>query len=213
MKLMAINCSPRKRHNTAMLLESAMKGAEASGAEAKLIHVYDYSFKGCTSCLSCKLAKNKENVLCSMKDEISPVLEEMAVADAIVFGSPIYFGDMTSGARAVFERFAYPFFLYTKDHSSKFTGKMKTAFIYNMNIKEDMMKDRNYMHSFEFAKNYLERLFGHSEYMTVNDTMQVEDYSKYIADMFDPEAKAKSRKERFPADLQRAFELGASLVS
>ena len=51
MKALFINASPRKNWNTHKMLESSMKGAGDSGAETKLIHLYDYNFKGCVSCL------------------------------------------------------------------------------------------------------------------------------------------------------------------
>ncbi len=50
MKVIAINGSPRKRWNTATLLEKALEGAASQGAETELIHLYDIDFKGCTSC-------------------------------------------------------------------------------------------------------------------------------------------------------------------
>ena len=46
----------------------------------------------------------------------------------------------------------------------------------------------------------------------VYDTLQFEDYSKYVAPRFDPAHKAARRKEVFPQDCRKAFELGARLV-
>ena len=42
----------------------------------------------------------------------------------------------------------------------------------------------------------------------VTDTYQVDDYSKYDMTMFDAALKAKRRKEEFPNDCQKAFEMG-----
>ena len=50
MKVIAINGSPRKKWNTATLLEKALEGAETEGAETEIIHLYDLNFKGCKSC-------------------------------------------------------------------------------------------------------------------------------------------------------------------
>jgi len=44
------------------------------------------------------------------------------------------------------------------------------------------------------------------------DTYQFEDYSKVVATRFDPEKKAKRRKEVFPIDCEKAFKLGARLA-
>lgn len=54
MKVMAFNGSPRKKWNTATLLEEALKGAVSQGAETELIHLYELKFKGCISCFECK---------------------------------------------------------------------------------------------------------------------------------------------------------------
>ena len=64
MYILAINGSPRKTWNTAKLLQSALKGAEDCGADTELIHLYDYDFNGCYSCLACK-RKDKATDLCS----------------------------------------------------------------------------------------------------------------------------------------------------
>lgn len=212
MKVIALNCSPRKNFNTAELIEKAVEGAESKGAEVKLVNIYDYTFQGCKGCLACKLIKNQENVLCVVKDEITDLLKEMSEADAVILGSPIYFGDVTAYTRAIIERFAYPYFQYSKEHNSKNKGIKKTAFIYSMNINEAGMMERNYPHVFETIKAYCTRLFGHSEYVAVCNTTPVKDYSKYINDYFDIEAKEKAKREQFPLDLQKAFDLGASLI-
>jgi multimeric flavodoxin WrbA len=54
MKVMAFNGSPRKKWNTATLLEKALEGAASQGAETELIHLYDLDFKGCISCFAYK---------------------------------------------------------------------------------------------------------------------------------------------------------------
>ena len=48
-KVIAINGSPRKNWNTAIMLQSALEGAKANGAETELINLYDYEFKGCVT--------------------------------------------------------------------------------------------------------------------------------------------------------------------
>ncbi len=52
MKVIAVNSSPRKQWNTARLLKKAIEDAAAAGAETKLVHLYDLSYRGCTSCFA-----------------------------------------------------------------------------------------------------------------------------------------------------------------
>lgn len=82
MKVYAINGSPRKKWNTATLLEKALEGAASKGAETELVHLYDLDFKGCTSCFSCKLKEGKSYGNCAMNDGLTPVLSKLAEADA-----------------------------------------------------------------------------------------------------------------------------------
>lgn len=107
-KIIAINGSPRKNWNTAILLQSALEGAKANGAETELINLYDYEFKGCVSCLVCKRKDSTANGLCAYKDALTSILEKCKAADAVILGSPIYFGDVTSMMRSFLERFLFP---------------------------------------------------------------------------------------------------------
>lgn len=96
MKVIAINGSPRKNYNTAALLNAFIDGAKASNekVEAKIVHLYDYNYKGCTECYSCKLKGGTSYGKCAYPDDIHELLEEVSSADVVVFGSPIFFFDI-----------------------------------------------------------------------------------------------------------------------
>jgi multimeric flavodoxin WrbA len=70
MKILAVNGSPRKKWNTAILLNKALEGAESQGAETALIHLYDLNFKGCTSCFACKMKDGNSFGRCAVRDEV-----------------------------------------------------------------------------------------------------------------------------------------------
>ena len=48
-KTIILNASPRKNGTTAMMLQSAAKGAEFVGAEVEYVNLYDLNFVGCHS--------------------------------------------------------------------------------------------------------------------------------------------------------------------
>lgn len=56
---------------------------------------------------------------------------------------------------------------------------------------------------------FFTRIFGSGETLLSFDTYQFKDYSKVVATRFNPEEKLKRRKEVFPKDCQKAFEMGA----
>ena len=59
----------------------------------------------------------------------------------------------------------------------------------------------------------LARIFGSCELLLATDTLQFDDYDKYLSTVWDAAAKAKRREEVFPLDCAKARELGARLVT
>ena len=211
--IIAINGSPRKNKNTAALLKSALEGAASTGAKTEIINLYDLNFKGCVSCFACKLTGGKSYGKCAYRDELSPVLEKIEKADALIMGSPVYFGNVTGEMRSFAERLLFQYLVYDANYSSLNTNKIPTAFIYTMNVPENMMNEWDYAATLGKLEGYISRNFAGCEPLYVTDTMQFDDYSKYVCEIFDPAHKAKRKAEEFPKDLQKAFELGKKLVS
>jgi len=213
MKVMAFNGGPRKTWNTAILLGKALEGAATQGAETEIIHLYDLNFKGCVSCFACKLIGGDSYGNCAYLDELTPVLKRAKEADALLLGSPIYLGAATGEMRSFLERLTFPYLVYDGKYSSLFGKKIPTGFIYTMGVDVERMKLMKYEQHLGITENLLARIFGSSETLLVNDTYQFDDYSKYLSSGFSPEFKAKRRAEVFPGDCQKAFDLGARLVS
>jgi multimeric flavodoxin WrbA len=211
MKVLAFNGSPRKKWNTATLLQNALDGAASQGAETELVHLYDLTYTGCTSCFACKLKGGKSYGKCAVKDELTPVLEKIPDADAIILGSPIYFGTVSGEMRSFMERLLFPYLLYSNPPSTLFPKKIKTAFFYTMNVSEHQMKEFGYSLHVASNANILARIFGHTESLFSFETLQFEDYDKVVFSYFDPEERRKRRRTVFPKDCERAYELGARL--
>ena len=208
MKLIAINGSPRKKWNTATLLEEAVKGAAALGADTRLIHLYDLDFKGCMSCFACKRKGGKNLGRCAINDDLTPVLAEIASADAVILGSPIYFGTASGEMRSFMERLFFPYLSYSQPPRSLFPRKINAGLIYTMNVTEAQMKMLGQEKALVFDQMAMGMIFGASESLFSFDTCQFKDYSKMEGD-FDPEAKARTREELFPLDCAKAFDMGA----
>jgi multimeric flavodoxin WrbA len=212
MKVIAINGSPRKNKNTATLLNKALEGSASQGAETELIHLYDLNYKGCVSCFACKMKNGKSYGKCAFKDDLTPILEKVSNADAIILGSPIYFNTISGAMKSFLERFMFPYSMYAPGYPSLFGRKMPTGAIYSMNVTNEQMKDLGYEQGLKFVEEYMTRLFGSFESLIVNDTYQFNDYSKYVVTVFDEKKKAKVRKEQFPKDCQAAFDMGVRFV-
>jgi multimeric flavodoxin WrbA len=212
MKIIAFNGGPRKRWNTAMLLEKTLEGAKSRGAETELVSLYDLGYKGCISCFACKTKGGESYGKCIVNDALKPIFRKIEEADALVFGSPVYLGNVTGEMHSFLERLVFQYLTYTDPPGSLFNRKIKTGFVYTMGVPEEVMKQMNYDRFMDFISMFLIRTFGHSESLCCFDTLQFEDYSKYVAPRFDPEQKAKRRREVFPLDCNKAFELGKQLT-
>lgn len=212
MNVIGINGSPRKKWNTATLVAKALEGAAELGAATELFHLYDLDFKGCISCFACKTRGGKSYGKCVLNDGLAPVLEKIAAADALVIGSPIYFGTVTGETRSFLERLLFPYLTYTMPYGTLFPEKIRAGLIYTMNATEKQSNEVGYEQVFKTTERYVQMLLGCAETLCAYDTCQVDDYAKVVIESFDPVHKAKRRTEALPLDCQRAFELGRQLA-
>lgn len=212
MKLIAINGSPRRNGNTATLLHKALEGAAAAGAETECIDLYTLNYKGCISCFSCK-RKDKEHGHCAIKDDLTPILEKVREADAVIFGSPIYFMNLTSGLQAFLERFFFPLTIYSREIPTVLGKKMPSAFVYTMNATEQQGEEYHLKNSLLFYEMAASTLLGMMpRRLFAYNTVQFNDYSKYESSMFNEAEKKAYRQEHWPKELQQAYELGQALI-
>jgi multimeric flavodoxin WrbA len=209
--VIAVNGSPRKKWNTATLLEYALEGAKSLGADTELVHLYDLDYKGCTSCFACKTKGGKSYGKCVTNDDLSPVLDRIRDTDVLILGSPIYFGIVTGEMRSFMERLLFPNLTYTQPPQSLAPKHIPTAFVYTMNVSEQIMKEQYCGHIGANA-GILKMMYGQSETLFCNQTLQFEDYDKMVFSYFDPEERRERHRTIFPQDCKRAFDLGVRLV-
>ena len=210
MKTIIINASPRKNWNTAQLLKEAQKGAESVGAETEYIDIFDYAFTGCRSCLACK-RKGMERNKCYWKDDLAPIIDRILAADAVIIGSPIYFGQPTASFRALWERLAFPVLSYDGGEISYYDSKLNVGFIWTMNATGDYY-ETGIKPSLVVTESTAPMFFhGKTASYASLDTLQVRDYSKFSMGAFDENAKKERHDSQFPIDLQECFKLGAEL--
>lgn len=217
MNVIAINGSPRKHANTATLLEHALNGAAAAipdsqTVETRLIHLYELRYTGCRSCFTCKRLGGPGYGRCTVQDDLYPLLENIASADVLILGSPVYLGSISGQMRSFLERLLFPWLVYDTAGSSLAPRRMPTAFLYTMNITEPQMKARGYAQAFAPMEAYIGRILTPPQTLFVTDTCQFDDYSAYMCTCFDGAAKRARHEEQFPKDCQAAWKLGAALI-
>ena len=207
-KIMIIDGGPRKNFNTASMLQKIAEGAGSvsSEIEVKTVRLYGLDYKGCMSCMACKI-KGKASNVCKFKDALTPILEEIAEADGLVLGSPIYFGDVTGQMRTFLERLAFPWLSYN-DYSMTAPKRMPVILVETMNGTPERNNSQGYG-SMEYCIN---TALGEPERLIAYNTYQVKNYDRFELASFSEAAKRQYRDEHWEQDLQKAFEAGQRMA-
>lgn len=207
-KIIVIDGGPRKNMNTAQLLQRFAEGAKSvsSDVEVKVIRLYDLDYKGCISCMACKV-KGKASNICRFKDALTPVLNDIADADALVLGSPIYFGEVTGEMRSFLERLTFPWLSYN-DYSLTAPKRMPVLLIETMNGTPE----RNNSNGFGTMEWCLTTALGEPQRIVAYNTCQVAKYYNYELGSFSEEAKHQWRDTHWNEDLQKAFDAGRQMA-
>lgn len=207
-KIIIIDGGPRKNFNTASMLQSFAEGAASVSdqIEVKTVRLYGLDYKGCISCLACKLKDRASNV-CKYKDALTPVLEDIATADGLVLGSPNYFGEVTGQMRAFLERLAFPWLSYN-DYSITAPKRMPVVLVETQNGSPM----GNNCNGYGTMEGPIARALGEPEHLFAHNTYQVKDYSRYELAGFNEEAKRRYRDEHWQNDLQQAHDAGRRMA-
>lgn len=203
-----IDGGPRKNFNTASMLQKFAEGvmSVSDQIEVKTVRLYGLNYKGCMSCMACKI-KDKASNVCKFKDELTPILEDIAQADGLVLGSPIYFGDVTGQMRTFLERLAFPWLSYN-DYSLTAPNRMPVVLIETMNGAPERNNSQGYG-SMEYC---IKIALGEPEHLIAYNTYQVKNYDRYELASFSEEAKRQWRDEHWAQDLQNAFDAGKRMA-
>ena len=128
MKTVVINADPKRKGVNAQLAKSALKGAQSTGAEVEYVDLYKLDLSGCRVCLICK--RDEDVCKCYWRDELSPVIEDIFNADALLVAAPIFFSNPSSHYMALLERLVYSMVSYKT--GNKFKGKVNVGLFYTI---------------------------------------------------------------------------------
>ena len=110
MKVLGIVCSGRKGGNTEILVTEALASAQEAGAQTELVSVVGKNISPCDGCGSCR-----QTSVCHIQDDMQSIYQQLETADAIIFGSPVYFCSVSAQAKAIMDRT----FLFLRDRRLK----------------------------------------------------------------------------------------------
>jgi multimeric flavodoxin WrbA len=102
MKVIGFNGSARKDGNTSILIQKVFDELEAEGIETRLVNLGPQSVNGCLACMKC--FENKDGHCVQKKDALNDWLDEMATADGIILGTPVYFANISGQIKCFMDR-------------------------------------------------------------------------------------------------------------
>ena len=114
-KILVLSSSARKNGNTETLCQKLIYGAADAGTAVVHFNINDLNIGFCTGCGRCRTGAE-----CPLEDDMPRILKNIQEARAVVFASPVYFGNVNGQMKTLWDR---TYSLYNKD------GYPKAAFL------------------------------------------------------------------------------------
>ena len=103
MKVLLINGSPRKGGNTFLALTEAAKQLGKNGIDTEIVQIGTEAVHGCVACNHCS-----QTGRCVFDDDLcNTVIDKMAQSDALIVGSPTYYGQPNGTVLSLVQRLSY----------------------------------------------------------------------------------------------------------
>ena len=116
MRLVGISGSLRSKGNTETAVRYALAQGEAADFQTEFISLAGLQIEDCHNCGVCPAAA------CPIADDVPRILEALLRADAILIGTPVYFGDISGALKCVLDRC-----VSLKRDGRKLAGKVATG--------------------------------------------------------------------------------------
>lgn len=98
-KVLIISSTLRANGNSEYLCKQFQTGAEEVGSEVKYITLKEKNINYCIGCYACRTLGK-----CFQNDDMESIIEEIIKADIIVFGTPIYFYNISGQLKTLIDR-------------------------------------------------------------------------------------------------------------
>ena len=104
MKVLIINGSPRQKGNTSIALTEIAKQLEKLGIESETVWIGNKPVRGCIACNTCK---NNPGACVFDDDVCNGISAKMNSSDALIVGSPVYWGQPNGAVLSIIQRAFY----------------------------------------------------------------------------------------------------------
>jgi len=139
MRVVCLKGSPRSHGNSSQLADYFLEQLQEHGVETQTFNLNDLQMQGCQACDACK----RDHDRCIVGDDLSDVLDAVFAADALVFSSPVYYGDVSAQLKTFIDRsysFLKPRYI-TLEHPNRFPQRKPLAFILTQGHRDGRVFD------------------------------------------------------------------------
>ena len=98
-RVLAIYGSPRRKGNTATLLDRAVQGALEAGAEVEKVYLQDLEISPCLEIYGCK-----ELGRCVIQDDFQKIYDQLMACQGLMLASPIFFYTVSAHTKTLMDR-------------------------------------------------------------------------------------------------------------
>lgn len=98
-RIVAVYGSPRRKGNTATLLDRAVRGAAEAGAEVEKLVLRDLKISPCLEIYRCR-----EDGECAIRDDFQPARDRILAAQGMMLASPIFFYSVSAHTKTFMDR-------------------------------------------------------------------------------------------------------------
>ncbi len=128
--ILIFNGSPRKKGNTAALINECIRGMGEAGKEVEIANLNKMKIKGCQFCDWC--IKNSK-LTCVTKDDMSELYPKLLQSKVIIFASPIFWFTVSAQMKLFMDRL---YALHTKEGYALRNKKVGAILVYGDNNVE-----------------------------------------------------------------------------
>jgi multimeric flavodoxin WrbA len=104
MRVLMISGSRNRAGQTAQAAQSLLEGAASAGAEVESVFLPELDIQRCRQCNPDGWGTCRSAGSCCVTDDFAGVVAKIAAADAVIFATPVYWGDLSESIRAFLDR-------------------------------------------------------------------------------------------------------------
>jgi multimeric flavodoxin WrbA len=104
MKIVIISGSRNPNGQTAHAIGAMRDGIESNGGTTESVYLPTLNIERCRQCEDTGWGICRDGGTCVIEDDFAILIQQVRNADAVVFATPVYFGDLSESMRAMTDR-------------------------------------------------------------------------------------------------------------